>query len=137
MQAGRIAGVPAETHVGLYRMLWDNALEHGFDHRRGGLYENGPPGRPADKLNKIWWVQAEALPSALELWRRTQDERYRRAFELTLDWITNEQADWNAGDWHAAIQPNGRPAGGKSGDWKDPYHQGRAVLECLDAPERA
>ena len=37
-----------------------------------------------------------------------------------------------ATDWHAVVDRNGVPSGDKSGAWKDPYHQGRAVLTCLE-----
>jgi len=80
----------------------------------------------------VWWVQAECLLSALLMFRRTGDERYRGAFELTLGWIAELQADDAGGDWHATVDRNGVPSGDKSGPWKDPYHQGRAVLDCLE-----
>ena len=66
------------------------------------------------------------------MWRSTGAPRYRRAFELTLGWIDGVQADDVGGDWHAVIGPRGGQSGDKSGAWKDPYHQGRAVLECIE-----
>jgi mannobiose 2-epimerase len=135
MRACREAGVPDGPLVPLYRSLWETTLDHGMDWDRGGLFQSGPHGRPADRREKVWWTQAEALPSALEMLRRTGDERYKRTFELTLGWIVEAQADWAGGDWHAVVDSRGRPSGDKSGAWKDPYHQGRAVIECLEALE--
>jgi mannose/cellobiose epimerase-like protein (N-acyl-D-glucosamine 2-epimerase family) len=126
------AGVPEEPLAPIFASLWSNALARGFDDRRGGLFASGPPGQPADRREKVWWVQAEALLSALHMWHATADERYRHAFERTLGWIDGAQADREAGDWHAEVAPSGVPSGDKSGKWKDPYHQGRAVLECLE-----
>jgi cellobiose epimerase len=130
--ACRAAGLPDGLLEPVYASLWDNALEHGFDEGRGGFYTSGLPGRTAERRDKVWWVQAEALLSALLMWRRTDDERYRKAFELTLGWIAELQADDAGGDWHAVVDRNGVPSGDKSGAWKDSYHQGRAVLECLE-----
>ena len=41
-------------------------------------------------------------------------------------------ADWEHGDWHHWVDDRGRGTGDKSGEWKDPYHQGRALLDCLE-----
>ena len=42
------------------------------------------------------------------------------------------QADWAHGDWHHWVDDRGQGTGDKSDEWKDPYHQGRALLECLE-----
>jgi mannobiose 2-epimerase len=132
MAACRAAALPDGLLEQLYRSLWDHTLAYGFDDGRGGLYTSGRPGRAAERRDKVWWVQAEGLLSALLMWQRTGDERYRKAFELTLGWIAELQADDTVGDWHATVDRNGVPSGDKSGAWKDSYHQGRAVLECLE-----
>jgi len=41
-------------------------------------------------------------------------------------------ADWDGGDWFASISEDGVPSGDKAGSWKSPYHNGRAMIECLD-----
>ena len=46
--------------------------------------------------------------------------------------IAEHQADWENGDWHAWI---GGRSEGKSGPWKSPYHNGRAVIRCLELLE--
>src|SRR4051812_24607746 len=132
MAACASAGLPEGMLMPLYESLWDHAIEHGLDEGRGGFYTSGPPGRSAERRDKVWWVQAEGLLSALLMYRRTEDDRYRRAFELTLGWIAELQADDPGGDWHTVVDRNGVPSGDKSGAWKDPYHQGRAILTCLE-----
>jgi mannobiose 2-epimerase len=69
------------------------------------------------------------MVSGLVMYRLTRDERYYDVFEKTLKWIVDEQADWAHGDWHAWV---GGPPEGKAGPWKAAYHNGRAVLECLE-----
>ena len=137
MRACRVARTSDAALLGSWQALWDAALEHGFDHERGVVYESGPPGRPADKLDKVWWIQAEALVGALRMHERTGEPRYRQAFVRILDWIARGQADWERGDWYGRIAPDGRARGDKAGTWECPFHQGRALLECLAEPPSA
>ena len=116
----------------LYRTLFNYALRHGFDKIRGGFYDTGPFNLPADRRSKVWWVQAEALVSSLQMYRLTREEAYYHCFSQTLDWIVNNQADWEHGDWYAQVEENGKPWGDKAGAWKSPYHNGRAMIHCLE-----
>ncbi|MGB1892733.1 MAG: AGE family epimerase/isomerase [Candidatus Latescibacterota bacterium] len=129
--ASRAVGVPNGPLVDLYKQLVDNALLYGFDRGKGGFYESGPLGQPADDLDKIWWVQAEGLVALLSLYQMTGNEAYWSAFIETYEWVEGHQVDWDNGDWHAQITPDGTSSGAKAGRWKTPYHSGRAVLECL------
>ena len=104
----------------------------GFDQKAGGIYSKGFFNKPAHKRRKIWWVQAEGLVSALHLYQLMKRERYWKCFTLTLEWIFTHQVDWNHGDWYEQIEPEGYPTGGKSGNWKSPYHNGRAMLQCSE-----
>jgi mannobiose 2-epimerase len=40
--------------------------------------------------------------------------------------------DWENGEWHANITPDGQPQGDKANPWKAGYHNGRAMIECLE-----
>jgi mannobiose 2-epimerase len=131
LEASQALGMPDAPLVDLARGFFSHALRFGFDDRDGGFFESGPFNRPADDRQKIWWIQAEGLLSALDLYRRTGDRLYLRCFERTLDWITTRQVDWSGGEWHAEITSSGAPQGAKVSAWKGPYHSGRAVLECL------
>ena len=97
-QGCRVLGDPDTTLLPVWQALWENALEYGFDRDRGGVYRGGAPGEPADQLEKVWWVQAEALTSARFMYERTGDWRYEHAFVRVLDWIVRGQADWERGD---------------------------------------
>jgi mannobiose 2-epimerase len=115
----------------LRRKVFDWLLRGGYDGRRGGFYRLGPAGLPASRREKVWWVQAEGLTCALRLYVLTGEPRYGEAYLGTLRWIEERQADWTWGDWHKEVRWSGRPAGNKAWTWKTPYHQGRAMLECL------
>jgi len=130
IRANAAAGLPDGPLLDLYRTLFGYSLEHGWDAEEGGFYDSGPFREDADRRGKTWWVQAEGLASALHMYRLTGEEQYYTVFEKTLDWIVRRQADWENGDWHEYVGE--RPPSAKAGPWKSPYHDGRAVLECLE-----
>jgi mannose/cellobiose epimerase-like protein (N-acyl-D-glucosamine 2-epimerase family) len=131
MDACDSLGMPKQPFLDLYRTMFDYSLSYGFDHQKGGFFYTGPFNAKAIDLKKHWWVQAEGLISALMLFQMTREPRYQEAFRKTLDWIDQYQTDRKAGGWYGAIHPDGRAEGDKANIWKTPYHNGRAVLECL------
>jgi mannobiose 2-epimerase len=125
------AGIPVDLHLPLFRRVFDTCLGLGFDHEGGGFYFSGLPGNFADDRNKVWWVQAEAMVSALAMHRLTSDRRYYEVFEKTWHFVDRHMIDWQDGEWFHTITPDGTPEGPKASEWKAGYHTGRAVLECL------
>ncbi|MEJ7618884.1 MAG: AGE family epimerase/isomerase, partial [Pyrinomonadaceae bacterium] len=69
-------GVSNYPFLDLYRALFSYSLKYGYDQERGGFYYYGGFDRPAENLNKDWWVQAEAVVSALYMYRLTKDPIY-------------------------------------------------------------
>lgn len=126
------AGTPNAPLLDLYRALFDYSLKYGFDEEDGGFYDSGPFNRPADNRAKVWWVQAEALVSPLYMYQLTSNAKYLHVFEKTFDWIENHQVDWERGEWHNTITPEGVPRGDKASIWKSGYHNARAMIECLE-----
>jgi cellobiose epimerase len=131
-EACRASGVFSSLFLDLYRSLFHYALQYGFDQKDGGFFDSGPFGAKADRRDKIWWVQAEGLVAALQMYRLTNEEIYWNCFSSTLEWIVNRQADWEHGDWYETVGENGEASGNKAGPWKSAYHNGRAMLQCLD-----
>jgi mannose/cellobiose epimerase-like protein (N-acyl-D-glucosamine 2-epimerase family) len=122
------------------RRTLDHVLQHGYDTRQGGFYEAGPLFFLPPIRDKVWWVQAEGMLSALVFYRMTGERSYWDCFQKTLDWIANHQVDKVRGGWYLRVKPDGRPVGAKAEAWKDPYHEGRAVmmaLEMLSSPDFA
>jgi len=132
IEACNVVGISNSVLIDLYRTLFAYALRYGFDQNKGGFYDSGPYNTSADKRDKIWWVQAEGLLSALQMYCLTGEEIYRHCFSQTLHWIIKYQTDWEHGDWHAHIARNGKRYGDKAGAWKSPYHNGRAMIRCLE-----
>jgi cellobiose epimerase len=121
-------GLADEHLLSRCRRICLHALTHGFDAERGGFFASGPLGRPADRREKIYWVQAEALFGLLRMWQATGERTYLDCLSQTLGWIEAVQVDRAGGDWHSVIGTNGAASGDKAGQWKDPYHQTRALL---------
>jgi mannobiose 2-epimerase len=136
IEACEAARLPNGPLRDFYESMFYNAWRFGFDHRHGGFFFQGPVGEFATARQKTWWVQAEALLCALHMYRLTRKQAYFRCFRETLDWIARYQVDWHVGEWHRRIATDGTPSGGKSGDqpggWKTPYHNGRAIIRCLE-----
>lgn len=74
--------------------------------------------------------------AALSLYEITGDRRYLACFIETLRWIADHQADGANGGWHATILPDGTTRGDKANAWKGPYHEGRAVIRCIEILDR-
>jgi len=126
------AGLSNYPLLDLYRALFDYSIKYGYDETKGGFYDSGPFNQPSDRRTKVWWVQSEAIVSALYMYRTTGDAKYRSIFEKTFDFIQENMVDWENGEWHANITPEGKPQGDKGNIWKAGYHNGRAMIECLE-----
>ncbi len=132
MDACDALGIQHTLYQDLYEELFDYSLRYGYDKVNGGFYDSGPVNRLADNQRKVWWVQAEALVAALYLYKFTGKQKYLSVFEKTSHWIETKQLDPRNGDWFSYIDPDGQSGGSKASPWKSGYHNGRALIECLD-----
>ncbi|NWG11941.1 MAG: AGE family epimerase/isomerase [Acidobacteria bacterium] len=131
MDACEAAGIPVYPLMDLFKALWQYSLRHGYDPSAGGFFDSGRFRQAADRLNKVWWVQSEAIVSALYMYRFTHDPLYLEIFDKTLHFIETRLIDWTNGEWHEFIKPDGSVGGSKAHAWKAGYHNGRAMIECL------
>lgn len=136
MEARDAAGVSNYPFLDLYRTLFAYSLKYGYDARRGYFLDSGFPNTPADRRNSFWWVQAEALVSALRMFEMTRDPQYLRLFEQVWEFTKREHIDSANGEWHEVIAPDGQIRGGKGHGWKAAYHNGRAMIESIEALRR-
>jgi mannobiose 2-epimerase len=120
-----------DSILGICQDIFSHVLRYGYDYEYGGFFFSGPLCGPADRREKIWWVQAEGLQGVLQMYHVSNDELYAKCYYQTLHWILTHQIDWEHGDWHAEILSKGRPWGDKAGPWKSPYHNGRAILNSI------
>jgi mannobiose 2-epimerase len=129
-------GTPLEPQVSqLALALGKHSADLGFDPRKGGYFEEGVPGGAPVEREKIWWIQAEALPALWWLYRISNDPSYLDRLESTLTWIETNQVDREYGEWYWGITPDGKvgPRGDQKGEeWKAEYHALRATLFTSD-----
>ena len=107
----------------------------GFDSDKGGYFSHGIPGQHAVDLEKLWWVQFEALPALVQLHLTGTLSDALHRLERTLNWLENFQADWEFGGVYWGILPNGSLGeyGDIKGDpWKASYHDLRALIFAAD-----
>lgn len=131
IDACRAADISVPPLMDLFRTLWRYSVRYGYDTGEGGFYDSGLFNQPADRRQKVWWVQAEVIVAALYLYQVTGDPEYRRIFEKTYEFIETKMTDWQNGEWHEQIYPDGRVDAVKGHRWKAAYHNGRAMIECL------
>lgn len=128
MDAAKVRTAP---FVDLFKTLFAYSMKYGWDEQRGGFYDSGKFNEPADNRNKVWWVEAEALVSALTMYELTKDRQYYDVFERTWAYLLREQIDWNDGEWWGTVRPDGTKGGEKANIWKGGYHNGRAMIESI------
>ncbi|MDX1951005.1 MAG: AGE family epimerase/isomerase [Verrucomicrobiota bacterium] len=111
--------------------LGQNCLRYGYDREHGGFYAGGPLGKPADRLEKTWWIQTEALPGTLALWESTGKLEYYEAFSKTLEFCARHQVA-KEGGWWATRNRDGSAHQDKArtSSWQGAYHSGRAMITC-------
>lgn len=130
-EACQLVRIPEKLFLNYFETLYDYCARYGFDVERGGVYESGPMNEPADRLDKVWWVQAESLVAMAYMYKLTSGERYLNDFTKLLEWVEGHQVDWRGGDWFEVVRRDGRPAGMKAHMWKSAYHNGRAMVKTI------
>lgn len=129
-------GTPNDALVSQVALdLGKHSADSGYDAEQGGYYEEGVPGGVVTKREKIWWVQAEALPGLWWLYRLSKGTKYLDRLEGTLSWIEKHQVDAEHGEWFWGISPDGSigPRGNHKGEeWKAQYHGLRGVVFTAD-----
>lgn len=114
------------------RKLVDHALAGGFDHERGGFYNEAAVAGGELATEKIWWVEAEGLNALLLMHEKYGKEtpRYWEAFVKQWDFISKHGIDAAHGGWYPTVRADGtaQPNQRKSDGWTEGYHQGRSML---------
>jgi mannobiose 2-epimerase len=137
VDASDAAGISVYPLQDLFQTLFEYSTKYGFDTEKGGFYSTGAPNQPASDRSKTWWVQAEAMVSALYMHRLTGDPKYLEIFAKTYDFIDNYQVDWKVGEWHPTVSTDGKGSGSKANAWKAGYHNGRAMIEGIAILKKA
>jgi cellobiose epimerase len=66
------------------------------------------------------------------MYQYTKDPKYLGIFENTFRLIETRMVDWEVGEWHSTVTAQNVAQGDKASPWKAGYHNGRAMIECLE-----
>jgi len=135
MEAADALDVSTRLFTDLYEELFEFSLDHGYDDERGGFYFFGPLDGDATNRIKAWWVQAECMTAALRMYEHTGEEAYRDVFAETYNFVEDYHVDDEHGEWHSGVDDDLNPVGRKGAMYKGAYHNGRALLECIETLE--
>ncbi len=112
----------------------DHALQYGFDHSAGGMYNKGFEDQPAVDREKVWWTQAELLAALAVSLRHQRREQDVAAAELLLGFLRRSMIDPRDGIWIASVSADGQPRwDSKKNHWKGNYHDVRAIVMFVEA----
>jgi mannobiose 2-epimerase len=102
-------------------------LKEGFN-RRGGLsYERTFDGH-VDRDGE-WWGQAEGMVGFVNAWQMTGERGYLDAATGLWEYLKAQYRAGSGSEWTWYGADAGRPPVGLAGQWKCPYHNGRAMIE--------
>ena len=84
-----------------------------------------------ERLERHWWVQAEAVVGFWYAYKLFGNKTYLEQAERTWQYIKNHLVDKEHGEWFWSIKPDGsvNRTDDKAGFWKCPYHNSRMCLE--------
>lgn len=142
LEASHVAGLKNDTTtLRMAKKMVDHALMQGWDHVKGGFYDEGYYFRDRAYITTIrntknWWAQAEGLNTLLlmaDLFPEDDRHRYFQKFRLMWEYIDKNLIDHEHGEWYAGgidEQPELKTAP-KGHIWKACYHQYRSMANCV------
>lgn len=111
-----------------------HALKYGYDHQRGGLYDRGVEDQPANKTDKVWWVQSEMMAALSDALLHAPNPVYAKALEQLIEFVWTYQVDPRDGIWLDTVTAEGKPKStGKAHSWKANYHDVRGMVKFVEA----
>jgi mannobiose 2-epimerase len=135
LEAARVLGRGADPTVTAATLaIVQHSAERGLDAQNGGYFEAGVPGGAPNDLDKIWWVQFEAMEGLWWAYALGADGSYLDRLESTLEWVERTE-DRPSGEWFATTNADGSAVVGgdyKGDEWKESYHPVRALVYLQD-----
>ena len=129
VRALNAAGESVEPYKPVFRKLLDNAVKHGVDFERGGIYRDGLRKGGVLVKEKEWWQHTESLVGFLEGYELFGDVKYFEAFQAIWKFADTKMINHEVGEWRRLLDPEGNVIDGNIGnEWKVAYHSGR----CYD-----
>ncbi len=112
--------------------LCDHAIETGFDHQYGGMFNRFNNGEVVT-TNKEWWVQSESMIAFLYAHQISNDRKYLSYAIRLLEYIDNSFSDQDKGEWFDSITREGKPITEmpRLHLWKSMYHNVRYCIKSV------
>lgn len=108
-----------------------DAALRGLDSDGGLMNEAGPEG--ITDSDKHWWPQAEALVGLVNAWQITGEPKYfdqlHKVWGFTKAHLIDKEGEWF---WKVNKHGDVDLQEDKTGPWKCPYHNGRAMIELMN-----
>ena len=85
-------------------------------------------------VDRHWWVQGEAMVGLLDAFKLSGDDGYFKSFQNVWTFVQKYVIDHENGEWHGIVTEQHKPLSNqeKGGFWKCPYHNTRALIECIN-----
>jgi mannobiose 2-epimerase len=85
----------------------------------------------------VWWAQAEAMVGFLNAYQLSGAEGYLEASLRCWRFTQDNLIDRRYGEWFYGLDLDGQPLPkDRAGEWKTPYHSGRACMEVKQRIDR-
>ncbi len=129
LDSAAAVGAPLEAPLRVATTMLDYVARFGTD-PDGGIWRQGPLGKPVTDRNYEWWAQAEALMAYASMLRHTDYGEYADRLRAVWAFIRAYCIDPVVGEWHDLLGPDRRGQGPKGSPWKAGYHSTRALLDA-------
>ena len=121
------------------KQMVDHSLQ-GWDEEKGGFFSAGYYFKGSTQIaiidkRKEWWVEAEGMNALLLMSILFHEEGYYwDLFKRQWEYIKTYLIDTEFGGWYASglDQTPHAKKGLKGYSWKTSYHDGRAMMHCID-----
>ncbi len=121
--------------------IFDSAFEMGWDKEYGGLfYFKDVLGLPVEAYEhdmKLWWPHNETIIASLMFYKHTNDEKYKRIFDMVCEYAFEHFSDLEYGEWFGYLRRDGKctepPCKGHT--YKGPFHVMRMLCKCMQMLE--
>jgi len=141
LEAAEVLGIDTQPTLKRGKAMVDLALEWGWDSEKGGFYDGGAYTVDSTAIivtgpGKIWWTQSEGLNALLLFGDLYPDDPndYHAQFLKQWSYIDEHMIDHEWGGWYVHgvdLEPESLESD-KAGQWKSAYHNGRALLNCVE-----
>lgn len=116
-----------------FHAIMNHALQYGYDHVQGGLYNRGFDDQPATDTQKIWWVQSEMLAALADGLAHEYNGAYAMALDKLLAWLVQFQILPADGIWLESLDAGGKTlSSSKAHAWKAAYHDVRGMVKFIE-----